>query len=134
MERLPSIATKDKTEPNVRFMGLFFATSGVLILPYLLPAKMNSVLLGAGSPPFVTWLSLVSYRDVRNAVHYPVYPGLQWMQINTQESPLSVAATCLIGILIPTVWGLYAWCSALANFDRLVGRPHKSTQLPATSG
>ena len=83
---------------------------------------MNSVLLGAGSPPFVTWLSLVSYRDVRNAMHYPVYPGLQWMQINTQESPLSVAATCLIGIIIPTIWGLYLWRSALSEL-RSLGRP-----------
>ena len=41
----------------------------------------------------------------------------------------SVAATCLIGIVIPTLWGLYLWRTALANFDRLIGRPCKTRQV-----
>ncbi len=124
-----TIVTKDKAEPNVRFMGLFFLTSGSLALPYLLPRMMGSVLLGASSPPFVAWLSLVSYRDVRNALHYSVYPALQWMHIDTGESPFSVGATCLIGIAIPTLSGLYLWRTALADFDRLIGRPCKTRQV-----
>ena len=44
--------------------------TGAGFLPFLLPSRWASVLLGAGSPPFVAWLSLVSYRDVRNALHF----------------------------------------------------------------
>ncbi len=109
-----------------RFMGLFYLTTSTLALPFLLPGMFNSVLLGAGSPPVVAWLSLVSYRDVRNACQYSVYPALQLMHIDTREGPFLVAATCLIGITIPAVWGLYLWRDALANFDRQIGRPCKS--------
>jgi ABC-type Na+ efflux pump permease subunit len=118
-----SIVAKDRAEMSAHFMILFFITSSALFVPYLLPASMNSVVFAAGSPPFVAWLSLVSYRDIRNASHYPVYPVLQWIRINTHESPLVVAATCLLSISIPAVWGYSLWRSALANFDRLIGRP-----------
>jgi ABC-type Na+ efflux pump permease subunit len=124
-----SIAWKDTAAANNRFMGLFFLTTSTLALPFLLPVMFNSVLLGTGSPPFVAWLSLVSYRDVRNAYQYSVYPALQLMHIETHEGPVSAAATCLIGITIPTVWGLYLWRDALAKFDRLIGRPYKTTEV-----
>jgi hypothetical protein len=124
-----SISAKDKAPTIYRFMGLLFLTTGTLILPFLLPGMLNSVLLGAGSPPFVAWLSFVSYRDVRNACQYSVYPALQLMHIDTREGAFSVATTCMIGIIIPTVWGLYLWCVALASFDRLIGRPCKTTLL-----
>ena len=101
-----SIAAKDMAATTNRTMGLVFLTTGTSLFPSFCRRMMNSVLLGAGSPPFVAWLSLVSYRDVRNAWQYSVYPALQWMQIDTREGPLSVAATCLLGIIIPTVWGL----------------------------
>jgi ABC-type Na+ efflux pump permease subunit len=127
-----SIAAKDQAAPNNRFMGLFFLTTSALALPFILPGILNSVFLGAGSPPIVAWLSLVSYRDVRNAYQYSVYPALQLMHIETHEGPVAVAATCLIGIIIPTVWGLYLWRDALAKFDRLIGRPYKTTE--AASG
>jgi hypothetical protein len=90
---------------------------------------LNSVFLGAGSPPFVAFVSLLSYRDVRNACHYPAYPFLQWMNITTGEGPLRVAATCLLGILIPTVTGFYLWRFSLVNFDRLIGRPTKAPMM-----
>jgi hypothetical protein len=124
-----SIAATDTAATNNRFMGLFFLATGTLALPFLLPGIFNSVLLGAGSPPFVAWLSLVSYRDVRNACQYSVYPGLQLMQIDTREGALSVAATCLIGIIVPATWGLYLWREALAKFDRRIGRPYKATRV-----
>ena len=92
---------------------------------------MNSVVLGAGSPPFVVFMSLVSYRDVRNAWHYPAYPLLQWMHIATREGPLWVTATCLLGVIIPAVAGFYLWRFSLTHFDRLIGRPYKTA--PATT-
>jgi hypothetical protein len=66
---------------------------------------------------------------VRNAWQYSVYPALQWMQIDTREGFVSVATACLIGIMIPAVWGLYLWRDAQANFDRLIGRPCKTAKV-----
>jgi ABC-type Na+ efflux pump permease subunit len=129
-----SIAAKDQAAPNNRFMRLFFLTTSALALPFILPGMLNSVLLGAGSPPIVAWLSLVSYRDVRNAYQYSVYPALQLMHIETHEGPILVAATCLIGIIFPAARGLYLWRDALANFDRLIGRPRKRTQVAGPNG
>jgi ABC-type Na+ efflux pump permease subunit len=121
-----SIVAKEMAATTNRTLVLAFMTTATIALPFLLPGRLSSVLLGACSPPFVTWLSLVSYRDVRNAGQYSVYPALQWMQIDSREGFLAVVATCLIGIIVPTVWGLYLWRDALANFDRLIGRPCKT--------
>ncbi len=126
-----SVAPKDMAASTNRTVGLVYLTTGTVALPFFLPRMMNSVLLGASSPPFVAWMSLVSYRDVRNAWQYSVYPALQWMHIDTGEGPISVAATCLFGIILPAVCGLYVWRDALANFDRLLGRPCKTTRIPS---
>ena len=75
-------------------MGIMFLTTGSVVLPFLVPGRWSSVGLGAGSPPFVVWLSLVSYRDVRAASRYAVYPHLQWIHLTTGEGPLAVVATC----------------------------------------
>ena len=101
-------------------LGLLLFSSAV---PFLLPSRFSSVLLGAGSHGFVLSLSLASYREVRAAFAYEAYPTLQWIGINTGEGPLSILATCVIGILGPALGGWWIWRYALANFDRLVGRP-----------
>jgi len=95
------------------------------VLPFLLPARLSSVLMGAGSSPFVTWLSLVSYRDVRAALHYSVYPHIAWAGIATGEGPVSVLAACLLGIIVPALGGLWTWRYLIAHFDRLIGRPFR---------
>jgi hypothetical protein len=124
-----SIVANDMATSNSRTLGLTFVSIGTIALPFLLPGRIGSVLWGAGSAPFCTWLSLVSYRDVRNAWQYPVYPALQWMHIETREGHVAVAATCLFGIIIPIMWGSYLWIDALANFDRRIGRPFKTTKI-----
>ena len=124
-----SVGAKDMAAVTGPTMGILFLLTGSGALPFLLPGRLNSVFLGAGSPPFVAFISLVSYRDIRNACHYPAYPFLQWMNIATGEGPLRVAATCLIGILIPTVTGFYLWRFSLVNFDRLIGRPSQAPMM-----
>jgi ABC-type Na+ efflux pump permease subunit len=126
-----AVDAKDHGVTTLSSLGLLSLLTGAGVLPFLLPTRWASVLLGAGSPPFVAWLSLVSYRDVRNALHFPVYPALQWMHLDTGEGPLWVAATCLIGIIAPAVAGLYLWRFTLAHYDRRIGRPYKET--PAAS-
>jgi ABC-type transport system involved in multi-copper enzyme maturation permease subunit len=116
------------TPPIIGFAYLLIGTAA---LPIFLPAGMSSVLLGSGSSPFVLWLAEFSYRDLRNALHYPVYPHLQWIGIRSGEGPLWVAATCLIGIVAPMLWGVFVWRYAIAHFDRHVGRPWRENPVEA---
>jgi ABC-type Na+ efflux pump permease subunit len=122
-----SVGAKDMAAATGPTMGLVLLMTVWGALPFLLPVRMSSVVLGSGSPPLVAFLSLASYRDVRNAVRYPVYPLLQWMHLATGEGPRWVALTCLMGIIIPSVAGFYLWRYSLTNFDRLIGRPWKMT-------
>jgi ABC-2 family transporter len=109
-------------------LGLLLFSSAV---PFLLPSRFSSVLLGAGSHPFVLSLSLASYREVRAAFHFASYPTLQWIGLNTGEGPLLVLATCLLGIVGPALGGWWNWRYAIENFDRLVGRPWRAGQVAA---
>src|SRR5262249_2936339 len=126
-----AMKAKDAGSTTSSSLGLLFLMTGAGILPFLLPRRSSSVPLGAVSPPFLFWPSLVSVRGVRNAWRFPVYPALQWMQLHTGVGALLVAATCLIGVILPAVGGLLLWRFALLHFDRLIGRPFKET--PATT-
>src|SRR5262249_39986810 len=99
------------------------------LLPFMLPGRLNSVLLGLASEPFVTWLSLVSYRDVRAAMHYPVYPHLAWAHIATGEGLMLVLVTCVLGIVLPFAGGFALWRRLVAEFDRLIGRPSRECRV-----
>ena len=120
-----SIGAKDAAATTGPTSALVFAVAGSGVLPFLLPARLSSVFLGAGSPPFVSFVGLASYRDVRNAWQYQAFPFLESARLATGEGPLAVAATCLIGILIPAIAGYYLWRYSLNHFDRLIGRPCK---------
>jgi ABC-type transport system involved in multi-copper enzyme maturation permease subunit len=104
---------------------LVLAMVGSIALPWLPLGRFSSVLLGTASAPFLEWLSLMSYRDVRAAAHYSTYPPLAWIGIHTGEGPLRAVATCLLGIVAPALAGVYVWRNVIADFDRLVGRPWK---------
>jgi ABC-type transport system involved in multi-copper enzyme maturation permease subunit len=113
--------TLDEGASHGVFLAVFLLATGVL--PVLLPRQFSSVLLGAGSPSLVYWLSLASYHELHLALPGASYPTLQWLGINTGEGPLRVLAACLVGIIGPALGGWWCWRSALAHFDRLVGRP-----------
>jgi ABC-type Na+ efflux pump permease subunit len=102
-------------------LAILLTCSG--IVPFLLPGRLNSVLLGTGSLPVVSYISLVSYRDVRAALHFSAYPPLQWIRIATGEGALWVVLTGVIAIVVPALGGFYYWRYANAHFDRLIGRP-----------
>ncbi len=125
-----SIGHQDRGVVTYHLMGLTFLTTGSALLPFILPARMSSVLLGSMSPPFVTWLSLVSFRDLRNGLQFEAYPLLEWIRLGTGEGLIAVAFTCAIGIAVPAIWGYWLWRSVVIQFDRLVGRPHRRAAGP----
>jgi hypothetical protein len=129
-----AVRARDQAAATGHGFILALLTLLFLALPFLLPARFNSVLLGAGSPLFVGWISLASYRDVRAALHYAAYPPLAWMGVGTGEGPLWALATCVLGIVASGVGGWWAWRYIIAHFDRLVGRPWRAEAAadPAT--
>ena len=110
------------TNPSFLF---YFLLTGSFALPYLLPARYNSVLWSVGSAPFVDHLALLSYRDLRSGLAYQAQPFLQSIGVNTGESAMRVMLTCLAAIVLPTLAGIWCWRYSVANFDRLIGRPRK---------
>ena len=130
---LAALRTKDQSRAVAQSLNL---TLGLLlsstVVPFLLPSRLSSVLLAAGSHPLVFSLSLASYREVRGAFRYVDYPTLHWIELNTGEGPLAVLAACMLGIAGAALGGWLCWRYALANFDRLVGRPWR--EIPAVSG
>jgi ABC-type Na+ efflux pump permease subunit len=128
-----AIGAKNNAEASNPSLSLALVLMMSAALPFLLPAGLNSVLLGAGSPPFVIWLAQFSYRDLRNAIEYPAFPLLNWVGIKTGEGPFWVAATCLVGIVAPALAGTFVWRRAVAQFDRVIGRPSKEEEAATVS-
>ena len=122
---LCAIGAKNNAEASNPSLGLALILIVSGALPFFLPAGIRSVVLGAGSPPFVIWLVQLSYRDVRNAMQYSAFPLLSWVGINTGEGPFWVAVTCLVGILAPAIAGIFVWRRTVARFDQVIGRPWK---------
>jgi ABC-type transport system involved in multi-copper enzyme maturation permease subunit len=128
-----AIGAKNNAEASNPSVSLALVLMASAALPFLLPAKLSSVLLGAGSPPFVLWLAQFSYRDLRNMMQYPSFPLLSWVGIKTGEGPFWVAATCLVGILVPALAGTVVWRRAVAQFDRVIGRPWREEETAPAS-
>jgi hypothetical protein len=120
---LAALRARNPAAASNVMLNLLGLPVGSFALPYLLPARFSSVLWGAGSWPFVTWLALVSYRDVRAAFAYPVYPHLEWISLHTREGPWPVIAACLIAFIFPALAGLWTWRHLATHFDRIIGRP-----------
>ena len=127
---LAALRSKDQARAYNQILSL---TLGMMmcssILPFLLPNRFSSVLLGSGSPAFLLALSLGSYREVHFAFLHADYPLLHWLGINTGEGPLPVLAACIFGIVGPALGGWWCCRYAIDHFDRLVGRPWRAGSM-----
>ena len=124
-----SVSAKNSNETVAPNLSLTLLTAGSSVLPYLLPRALNSIVLGACSPPLMIWLALVSHREMRTALRYSVYPAIDWMRHANGESVLTVIATLAVSVIVPWLGGLYLWRRTLAKFDQKIGRPWKSNLL-----
>jgi hypothetical protein len=91
-------------------------------LPFVLPGTA-SVLLAAGAMPFQTWASLLSYEDVRAAIHSGAIPQFAVIGIRSGEGARIVLAAWLISTTALAVGAFLLTRSAVRGFDAAVGRP-----------
>jgi hypothetical protein len=94
-------------------------------LAILVPGRA-SVLLGAGSSPFLIWSSLFSYEDIWSVVHLGVLPQLVGTSFRPGTSARMVLAACWLGTIGHAVGAVYLTRSTCRGFDSLVGRPVRS--------
>jgi ABC-type transport system involved in multi-copper enzyme maturation permease subunit len=121
-----SILARDVTQAT-RAVIATVVLLGSTFLVCLMPSRMTSISLGSGSMPFVNWLSLVSYRDLREAVGQGTFNQLTSASIFTDEGPVHVLATCLIGTFSYAAAAAWLGGRALAGFERIAGRAHRGS-------
>lgn len=93
------------------------------LLPNALPEPVQSVVLGAGSIPFVESLLLFSYGEVHQGLLSSPSPTLTATGIDSGEGGTTVLLTCGASILVALVAAMALSALAALQFDRLVGRP-----------
>ncbi len=90
--------------------------------------RHTTVVLGAGSAPFVNWLSLVSHADVRAVVinrgEKPFDP-IREVGLNTDERPSGVLSAFLLATVASMVAAAWLSRAAVARFDHAAGRPQR---------
>ena len=91
------------------------------------PPRIASVVMGCGSVPFVTMLTLASYADIDELVMAnETFGRLESIGIYTYESPLRVLATYLFGTAGFAVGARWYHRAAVIRFDQAVGRPERA--------
>ncbi len=123
-----SLISRDTGQASNRALVPVLLLSLSFLACYLAP-RTNSVVLGAGSAPFVNWLSLVSYADVREIVTgRGLRPFIVILPIGvyTDDRPAAVLAAFLLAIVALIVAATWFSRAAVSRFDRAAGRPHRS--------
>jgi hypothetical protein len=119
---LASLVSKDQEGANNRTLlpvvVLVFAPLAALASP-----RLATVLPGASSPPFLGWLALFSYHDLRGATELGLWSSTAMMGMETGEGPARALATYLIGVAGYAALGVVCRRRAEIRFDEAVGRP-----------
>ncbi len=122
-----SLVSRDTAQASNRALIPALLLSGSFLACYLLP-RNTTVVLGAGSAPFVNWLSLVSHADVREIVidrgQKPFGP-IREAGLNTGERPWGVLTAYLLTTLASMCAAAWLSRAAVARFDRAAGRPER---------
>lgn len=118
VSREGSHATARTTIPLIILTGTF--------LFCLFSSHSTSVVMGAGSVPFVNCLCLVSYRDVAEAVSHGTFGFLGTMAILANEGAGRVLATYLAAVAGYAAAAVCCSRAAFYRFDRLADRPKRA--------
>ena len=117
----PEAATASNLAVGVVLLAMLTAMG-----PLLLPSRAASVLQGALSFPFDTWLALASYRDVHEAARTGAYPPLGMAGIDTGEGVGRVALAWGMGMAFLAAGGALLRRASSRRFDDAAGRPRRA--------
>jgi hypothetical protein len=118
-----SLWSPNRKEATARIMlPLMLLPPSAMLL--FLPPGWTSVLMGAGSMPFLAWASLLSYEDVAAAWRTGAFPQLA-ANIRTGEGAGRVLAAVLIGLIGQAVAAALLTRAARRGFDAAAGRPRR---------
>ncbi len=124
-----SLVSRDTAQASNRALIPVLLLSGSFLGCYLAP-RNTSVVLGAGSAPFVNWLSLVSHADVGevmiNRGQKPFGP-IREAGLYTDERPSGVLTAFLLATVASMVAAAWLSRAAVARFDKAAGRPQRRT-------
>ena len=56
--------------------------------------------------------------------------AIRWLSPDLSAGVIATVFTCLIAMAAPALCTYFVWRYMLANFDRLVGRPHRPEHEP----
>jgi hypothetical protein len=128
-------STDTKQATNVVALPVMFALLSAMA-PLLLPTDRTSVMFGVFSPPWHTYIALVSFEDVRDAFRPGPYATVAALGVHSGEGVGALAATYLVGLCLELVAALWFTRACLLDFDAAVGRPIRTGRLdpvePAT--
>jgi ABC-type transport system involved in multi-copper enzyme maturation permease subunit len=123
-----SSVSRDSAQASNRALIPVLLLSLSFLVCYLTP-RTSSVILGSASAPFVNWLALVSYADVREVI---AAQGLQPFRVIRQvgvltgERPAAVLTAFLLTTVASLAAGVRFSRSAIASFERATGRPRST--------
>ena len=95
------------------------------------PGRFTSVVMGAGSLPFVNSLCLVTCGDVAQAMRQGTFSYLTTIGIFTNEGAGRVFVTYLIATTGYAAVAAWFTRAAFDCFDRVAGRPERATESRA---
>ncbi len=121
-----SLASREAAHATARTTIPLMLLTGTFLF-CLFANRSTSVVMGAGSVPFVNWLCLVSYRELAEAVGQGTFSYLSTMAILTTEGAGRVLAAYLIATAGYTAAAAWFTLVAFARFDRAAGRPHQGS-------
>ena len=103
------------------FLLLFSFFFSLIPLPW-----GKTVLLGFGSMPFLTFLSLISYEDLQVGWKTGAFLPFDRYGVPTGGGIVLALLTCLLGWITQVVLALYFHKAAIKAFERVAGRPVRS--------
>lgn len=117
-----SLRARDRSEAGGWVLSPLMFVQSLGALPFLCPG-VASVLAAAAAFPFQAWAALLSYEDVRAAIHGTPVPSFAAIGIRSAVGAWIVAAGWLFSTAAQVVGALLLTRSADARFDAVIGRP-----------
>jgi len=116
-----SLISRDVAHATARTINPLILLTSTFVLCYL-PSRIASVVMGAGSTPFVNCVCLIAYRDIAEALGQGGFSYFSVLGITTNEGAGHVLTTLLIALTGYTAAAASLTWIAIRRFDQIAGR------------